>query len=231
MIDFHTHILPRMDDGSHSTDESVLMLRQLYSQGVDMVCATPHFYADASSPDAFLSSRKKSFENLKATVSGAEDIPKILLGAEVAYYEGISESDVLPELTLEGTSYLLLEMPYAYWNDRMRNEIYAISARRGITPVIAHIDRYFSLHGLKNSIAYFDGLPVLKQVNAGSFGTYFGAKKLSKLFLGNKTHILGSDCHNMNNRRPDINVANDYLNKHCPEVLTIIKDNEQRIIG
>lgn len=66
MIDFHTHILPKTDDGSRSTDESVKMLLALKEQGIDAVAATPHFYANDESVEDFLKRRQASFEALKA---------------------------------------------------------------------------------------------------------------------------------------------------------------------
>ena len=51
MIDFHTHILPLMDDGSKSIEESIKMLKMLSAQGVKRIVATPHFYANDESVD------------------------------------------------------------------------------------------------------------------------------------------------------------------------------------
>lgn len=53
MIDLHSHILPRMDDGSRSTEESLQMLTALAAQGVTDVAATPHFYASENGRTAF----------------------------------------------------------------------------------------------------------------------------------------------------------------------------------
>ena len=58
MIDFHTHILPKMDDGSKSTEESIAMLKMQAEQGIRWVVATPHFYAEPESPQDFLQRRK-----------------------------------------------------------------------------------------------------------------------------------------------------------------------------
>jgi len=57
MIDFHSHILPKLDDGSSSSDESCKLLRCLATQGVESVVATPHFYADNESVERFLARR------------------------------------------------------------------------------------------------------------------------------------------------------------------------------
>ena len=65
MIDFHTHILPGMDDGSKDVRESVSMLRLEGKRGIDTVCLTPHFYAEQNSPEQFLERRKRAWQKLK----------------------------------------------------------------------------------------------------------------------------------------------------------------------
>ena len=62
MIDFHSHILPAIDDGSQSVEESLEMLRALKAQGVDTVIATSHFYATHRSPESYLQRRKAAFD-------------------------------------------------------------------------------------------------------------------------------------------------------------------------
>ena len=57
MIDFHSHMLPDMDDGAQNVDEGLAMLRESRRQGVELVCATPHFYADEEDPASFLRRR------------------------------------------------------------------------------------------------------------------------------------------------------------------------------
>ena len=110
MIDFHSHILPGIDDGSQSVEMSLEMLGALKAQGAGVVCATSHFYATERSPERYLYRRQEAFEKLKPQLP--EDAPEILLGAEVLYFPGISRMEALPSLCLEGTNLLLLEMPF-----------------------------------------------------------------------------------------------------------------------
>ena len=87
MIDFHCHILPKMDDGSDSINTSLAMLREEHTQGVNRVVLTPHFYCEEESIEAFLQRRKKAFSALQTAISDhphADDIPELCLGAEVA---------------------------------------------------------------------------------------------------------------------------------------------------
>ena len=86
MIDWHSHILPAMDDGSRCVEESIEMLDLLAEQGVSCVIATPHFLANEESVDRFLQRRRASYDALMQAVS--ENHPTVLCGAEVKYYAG-----------------------------------------------------------------------------------------------------------------------------------------------
>ena len=121
MIDLHSHILPRMDDGSRSTEESLQMLTALAAQGVTDVAATPHFYASENGPDRFLARRARSWQQLRPHLTAS--LPRVHLGAEVLFFEGIAAFDGLPRLCISGTDVLLLEMPFRPWNGRMLDEL------------------------------------------------------------------------------------------------------------
>ena len=95
MIDLHTHILPGVDDGSPDAATSAQMLALLQQQGVDTLAATPHFYAWNDTPEAFLQRRRQGFERLQ---EAGIDTSHILPGAEVAYFDGMSKSQVLQQL-------------------------------------------------------------------------------------------------------------------------------------
>ena len=143
-VDFHSHVLPEMDDGSRDAEMSVMMLKMLCSQGVGYVVATPHFYPYETNFDQFLRKRQESVDRLVKAV-GEEDravMPQLFVGAEVAYFRGISKSEAVNCLCVEGTKLMLLEMPFDRWENDELNEVLAIKSRLGITPMIAHIDRY-----------------------------------------------------------------------------------------
>lgn len=139
MIDFHSHILPGMDDGSQTVEESLTLLEMLRAQGVDTVAATPHFYARENSPEVFLRRRGEAWERLNARLTPGG--PQVLLGAEVRYYRGISRLEELHRLCLSGTHVLLLEMPFSPWSSGILEELEDL-LREDITVVLAHIERY-----------------------------------------------------------------------------------------
>ena len=133
-IDFHTHILPAVDDGSSCVDESVELLEMQKQRGISVVVATPHFYPHKDKPERFLERRNKAFQKLQAEIAD-QQLPKVILGAEVYYFNGISQWEGLKDLTIGGTNYLLLEMPGTQWTDKMLEEIDGIYIKHGIIPI------------------------------------------------------------------------------------------------
>ena len=118
-VDFHSHILPGVDDGSKSVEESLELLRMEAQQGIRHVLATPHFYASHDTPERFLKRRAAAWEKLRAAMANEPGLPEVTLGAEVYYFNGISDSDVLKELTIGKKRFILIEMPLPPWTDRM----------------------------------------------------------------------------------------------------------------
>ena len=210
MIDFHSHILPAMDDGSESVQISLQMLESLKLQGIKRVVATPHFYANDDSVESFLERRRLSFQELK-TEYGA-DSPEILLGAEVRYYEGLSKLEKLSELCIQGSNMLLIEMFSGRWSEYVVSELLNLSAQGKVTVVLAHIERYMDYQ----STDVFERLlanNVLMQVNAEFVTGFFTKRKALRLFKNERLHFIGSDCHNMTSRPPEIAKAYELIGK------------------
>lgn len=210
MIDWHSHILPKMDDGSHSTEESIAMIGMQASQGVDTVIATPHFYADDESVESFLERRRRSFELLSAELP--EGSPRILLGAEVRYYPGISRMADLRSLRIQGSKLLLLEMPFSGWKENMIREVVELAGKSGVRVVLAHIERYEDLQ--KRSIwERVAGSGILMQSNASFFTSFSTKRKALSLLKEGRIRFVGSDCHNLTSRPPQIGKAFDVIRK------------------
>ncbi len=204
LTDWHTHILPAMDDGAKTTDESLAMLSMLTSQGIGRVCATPHFYANSDSVGSFLDRRDEAFCRLKQKLS--DDAPEILLGAEVKYYPGISRMDGLEKLRLGESRLLLLEMPFGKWTEYTKRELAELSRRRDIKIMLAHIDRYLGMQSDDTwSELYENGM--LMQVNASFVRGVFSRRRAMEMLAGHGIHFIGSDCHNTSSRAPDIGSA------------------------
>lgn len=214
MIDFHSHILPGIDDGSKSSDMSLRMISALADQGVDTIAATSHYYATDHTPERFLQRRSEAFERIKGKLP--EGSPKILLGAEVLYFPGISRMDELPELCLEGTKLLLLEMPFTTWTENMVREVNELSHASPCTIMLAHIERYY----FKQPASVWDDLlnhGVLMQANADFFLPFATRRKALRLLREGRIHLLGSDCHNTTSRAPHMAEARETIRRRLGE--------------
>ncbi|MBE6684210.1 MAG: hypothetical protein E7592_00990 [Ruminococcaceae bacterium] len=211
----HSHILPCVDDGSESVERSLEMLECSYEQGVRNIVATPHFYPDATNPSDFLNRRGKAAETLASAVFEQKDMgknfPTVYLGAEVAYFDGISRSSSMSELCVLGTNLLLVEMPFERWSDSHIRELFSLKAK-GFRPVVAHYDRYcaYQEKGLLDRLLE-GGVEI--QLNAEAF-LRFGTKRqaISMVSMGT-VGFLGSDCHNMTTRMPNLASAVAVIDK------------------
>lgn len=207
MIDFHTHILPNMDDGAKDVSTSLELLNSLEKQNVKLVYLTSHFYPRRESIEDFLQRRSESFKllNYKGNLT-------LKLGCEVHYYNGISQSDNLDKLCLEDTNILLLELPFeTIINDMMIREIISLS-NRGFRVMLAHIERY---NVDEEKILYLKRNGVLIQSNCefviGGLFDHKGIKWLKRGYID----VIGTDCHNLDSRKPNyseaINVIKDKI--------------------
>ena len=200
MIDFHTHILPGMDDGSRSASESISMLRLEGRQGVRAVVATPHFYAEENTPESFLKKRETAWQELKPYLW--PELPSVILGAEVQYFEGISRVEAVGKLKITGTDLLLLEMPFRKWSDRVLEDVLQLSSDPDTRVILAHFDRYLS----QQPKGIWDWLVqngILLQANISVFDSWLNGRKAARMLEKGQIHALGSDCHNMKDRRPN----------------------------
>ncbi len=216
MIDFHSHFLPGMDDGAKDTKTAIQMLKTVKNQGVETIVATPHFYCNGRTVEGFIRKRKASFDHLMKRIAeqGEENnIPEIKLGCEVHLSISLGELEDVDKLCIEGTDYLLLEMPYQLWQPWMYEMIYYIAANFKVKPIMAHIERYADIN--RNIETYYNlfNMQILGQANADSFLSFGSRRFLSKLIDGNCIHVIGTDMHNMESRSPKMDEAMIKINK------------------
>lgn len=191
-IDFHSHILPGIDDGSKDIEESVKLLDDMAADGVDVVVATPHFYCMKKTIEKFLSRRDEAYEKLKPYIK--PEHPKILLGGEILYDHSLVGHEDLPLLTMQGTKFLLLEMPYDKIDERIVRDVEAIVEDRQVKVLIAHIERYLSFTSYKSLCQLMD-LDVLGQINAESLKHFGSRRNCFKLIKDGYVHVMGTDMH------------------------------------
>ena len=229
MIDTHTHVLPGIDDGSRDIHMTEELLRRQKEMGVAVVCATPHFYAHRRSVDQFLERREGAIREVEelyiqdggegrtengAVLKGTEHFPELRFGAEVAYFSGMGRAEQLKELCYQGTGTLLLEMPFEPWTEYVLQDVEDILRRQRLTVVLAHVERYISLQRNKKVFEQVLGLPVTVQVNAGSLIAGGHRRRAAvKLLKNAERSLLGSDCHNLDSRIPNLKVGYEVAEK------------------
>ena len=208
IVDFHTHILPGMDDGSADPAESAAMLAEEARQGVDLVVLTPHFYATENSPRQFLARRSAAYQRLMQVIR--PEFPQLRLGAEVQYFEGMSRVESLDGLTVEGTPLLLLEMPFSRWPSRTVSEVLELNDQQGMQVVLAHVERYLSMQREEVWRTFAEN-GVLMQASASAFRSWGKRRKIRSMMRDGMIRFFGSDCHNMDDRPPNLNAAYRYV--------------------
>ncbi|MDD6478894.1 MAG: hypothetical protein PUF48_03645 [Oscillospiraceae bacterium] len=211
ITDFHSHILPLVDDGSKSIEESLEMLRMLACQSVKRVVATPHFYANDETVDEFLARREEAYQKLISAMDF--EAPGIVLGAEVKFYNGISRLKGLDKLLIQNSNLLLLEMPMLAWSEYTVNELISIASSGNRTIVLAHVDRYLHLQK-KGLISKLSANGILMQMNSEFLLSFFSKRKALSLIKNSFVQFIGSDCHSTTNRPPNIEKGLDVISKH-----------------
>lgn len=231
MVDFHSHILPGIDDGAKDVNMSVEMLLLSKKQGVNTIVATPHFYIMKTTIEEFLEARQKSYDELMAYVKEHNiDIPKIVLGAEVAFCEELMDAD-LKKLCIEGTDALLLELPFTYLNEWVYNGIYSMSMKHGVDIILAHVERYVKNFKDFSSIKPFFDLDVYMQVNSDTFLDRKSKKIIKELMKNGKINFIGSDSHNLSKRASSMDLAaNKIIKKYGEDKLKKIMYNGKKFL-
>lgn len=201
MIDIHSHILPGIDDGAQTIEDSIEMAKAAVNEGITTIIATPHH-------------KNNQFTNLKSsiltkvndlnTVLKQENIPlTVLPGQEVRIYGEVIEDYYKEEiLTLNHTKYLFIEFPSSSVPRYAERLLYELQTE-GIIPIIVHPERNKELQEKPDLLYQFVKNGALTQVTASSVAGYFGknVKKFSEQMIeSNLTHFLASDAHNVHNR-------------------------------
>ena len=223
MIDIHSHIVFGVDDGPKSKQESKALLTEAYSQGVRTIVSTSHRRKGMfETPEETIEANFKEVKELAKEV--APDLT-ILYGAEIYYTSDILEKleeQVIP--SLNGTRYALIEFsmatPYREIHTALSNILML-----GITPVIAHIERYHELENNEKRVKELIDMGCYTQINSSSvlklklFGdNYKFMKKRARYFLERDlVHFVASDMHNLDKRPPCMKEAYELISKQYGE--------------
>lgn len=210
-LDIHSHILPKIDDGARDMTTAITLLEMLKEQGVTDVIATPHFYPDTDNAEEFFELTKAAYKELKAEVAN-RDLPRIFLGCELHYFNGMGKSSAIKQFAITGTNYLLLELPYGEdITKTILQDIIDINERQNLIPILAHIERYSKASGYKKVLKLIAEGYAVAHINAGAIVTRDTLRLCEKLLKKGYVSYLASDTHSPEHRPPQIKDALDVI--------------------
>lgn len=192
MIDFHSHILPQIDDGSSGMEETINMLKEAKEVGFTKIISTSHYLEDYYDSDE--EERKKLIEMVRQNVDDIE----LYLANEI--YISNNMIDLIKEKkasTINGTKYILFELPMNAKTISAKETIYRL-IESGYVPIIAHPERYSYVQDRPEYVEELIEMGALFQSNYGSIIGLYGskAKKTLKILLKRDLiHFFGSDVH------------------------------------
>ena len=210
MIDFHSHVLPKLDDGAKDVETSLKMLEASKQQGVTTLLCTPHYYGKKRSPERFLEKRQASY----ALIEGK--IPEGLtlrFGAEVYFtQDNVTAYEDLALLCIEGTRYIMMEFPFtSHWQTRLFEKLEAFIYETGCTPIVAHIERYPAVLKKPSLAKKLMDMGCLLQVNAEAFENKKTKSFAYALLKKGMVHAVGTDTHNLEDRAPNLQILSKVL--------------------
>jgi len=209
MIDLHTHILPEMDDGAKDRDEALALISLLKIQGVQKIVLTPHYYPHLESLSDFLRRRDISYQSI------ADSDAELILGSETYLSELLFSMDSIEGLCIGKSGYLLLELPYTNkWSLGVFKQIDHLIAKYNICPIIAHAERYEAVKGHKEIVFQkLVDLGCMLQFNADSVVNRKSRAETLKLMKEGWVDFIGSDCHNITSRAPQLDLFKEIVGK------------------
>lgn len=231
MIDFHTHILPGIDDGSRNVEESLILLKKESEQDIKKILATPHFYAHKESVSHFLKCREEAYQKMAVSMSEMQlDIP-VLTGAEVYYFAGMGGAEQLRSLCVQNTPLLLLELPFVQWTGEIYEDVKKMIEKQKITVLLAHVERYYEFQKDKTVWERIFELPLYAQMNTGGMERRKKRRFVEQFVKSGVPFVLGSDCHNNKERLPNMQDGISFLQKNFgQEMINRIQETEERLL-
>jgi protein-tyrosine phosphatase len=213
LIDLHSHILPGIDDGARTFEESHLMALEAEREGIDTIVATPHVRYDYPTTPATVS---RVAEELRSGLARSGTRVQLITGAEVSleHCAMLSPAELAAFTIAQNGRYLLLETPYAGWPLALDQELTRLS-EHGLVPILAHPERNPSIQENPDRLRAAVAAGAIAQITAASVDGRLGRRTqqtaLRLLDLG-LVHVLASDSHTPEIRRGGLLRALEVLN-------------------
>lgn len=217
-VDIHCHILPGVDDGSQTPEETKAMLQKAWDEGIQIMVATPHYHKQRGKNDIELI--KKQLLLTRKLAKEVNPKMQICLGMEIYYGEDV------PELLKEGrvvsirkSRYILVELSPGDEFQYILNAVRKLQMS-GHTVIIAHIERYNCLRKDISNVEYLREMGAYLQVNTGSITGSYGRsvkKFLREVLKAHLVQLVGTDAHGSERRTPKMQEAYKEVVKRCGE--------------
>ncbi|MYL20112.1 tyrosine protein phosphatase [Halobacillus litoralis] len=233
MIDLHSHILPGVDDGAQTVEESIQMARAAVADGIKTIVATPHHKNGAY--DNYKHNISIQTAELNRTLQEHGIDLEVLPGQETRIYgeflEGLEADEILP-INLK-SSYVFVEFPSGAV-PRYASKLFFDLQVAGYQPVIVHPERNKAIMGNPDLLYSFVKKGAYAQLTAGSLCGHFGKKikKFSEQLLdANLVHLLASDAHNTKTRGFCLSEAyHEVRKKYGEEMVYILSENAEDVL-
>lgn len=222
-IDIHNHILPGIDDGAKTVEESIQLLKGFAEYGIHDFIATPHIMHNyfENNPTTI----NNAMSNLSTRISETKDL-NVAINASAEHmidsnFESLLKDDLIMPYT---NNHLLIEMSYLQPPINFESSVKAVTNDKWLFPVLAHPERYGFLHSRPKKYGVFKKQNLLFQMNLLSLGGYYGKevhKMALKLLEENMIDFLGSDVHNIHQLKEIQNIT--LTKKHIKQIKPIVE--------
>ena len=212
MIDIHCHLLPGVDDGPKTWEETLAMVALGMEEGIESFVVTPHILDDLSAEKDRLLRAK--FSELEERLDAKGLRVEVVLGAEIFYQFGLENIRDLEVATFGGNGcYFLLELPLTPFPPHLEQVSFRLQTMK-LCPILAHAERYAGYSGNMKRLRELVRRGMLVQINSGSLTGRFGRrirKMAHKLLTENLVHFVATDAHNTTTRPPLLRAAVDVV--------------------
>lgn len=213
-VDMHSHLIPGIDDGSRSMDETIAMLAKFESLGYKKIITTPHIMQEVyPNTSAIINNGLKQVQETAKSLGLTIEIE-----AAAEYYfddhliELIKNNDVLSF----GDNYVLVEFSF-HTPPIFESQLFFEMQMAKYKPILAHFERYLYFHESLDKAREFREKGVNIQVNLNSLTGHYGPqvrKQAEKLIDANLVDFVGSDCHRMQHLMMlEEHLSNPYFHK------------------
>lgn len=230
ICDIHTHLLPGIDDGSDSWEETMEMVRTAYVGGVRMIIATPHFLPWEKEHNTM--KVRPLCEELSRRIQAVQDIQmEVYPGQELYYYGGlVDDLDSGRALALGSTRNVLIEFSEDVSFDAMQKAVIRLT-RSGYRPVIAHFERFGCLRE-KGRVAQIRELGAGIQSNIHAVQLRENRFWLKRQYRARSVDYIGSDMHNTESRPPIILEDLVWYGRHLPQeyLRQVMSENGRKLL-